>query len=588
MVNPETSNNHDAEEWSKGRATALFVSAVLSGFTLVLATSYWLTRESQFGISLQPIYIWEIILFMFAISAMTIFACLRNNRNCVVDNSKSFPDAYMDSVFDTHSECLLQTNGTPLPFWTRIPLRVIALCICCVGSVVFPFLEAYRSIDNMRCFENSLTGFRVLKFGSKMCRALFCIVQLFFLLRFKKMLSKHRLLRLLMSVIVAANFTLCMDVMLSTILASDTVDSQTYKNKKINISSIDLETKSIYIECKNNSARIDRSAEWVYKFSHQFPYEFAVLSLCYFGSVWNVFRPWRQAAQSTLSSGRKRLMSVISTEIDSTTSDKSTTTLNPTAKNKHRFLIICAKFLSTWSFPISSLLILGIFAFHMYMELSYIRSLKETEILVYKSSSNATDITKVYAVVQTTYIYIVCIVAPIGFMLARKEDVIHKRLNPSDVLLFAGATGHLIFILFGTVDVTEVIFNGRSDFIVVMFFIKMILKYQSVFAELMIVLIASKMEIVKDSIKSGRQLLLNGIIIFLGVFNTERWFTDNFLPPNVLRYVEDIGYNEMYGRKNWWLLTQLLYPSVMIFRLAMSIMCFETCVRLKREPLKAF
>ena len=120
------------------------------------------------------------------------------------------------------------------------------------------------------------------------------------------------------------------------------------------------------------------------------------------------------------------------------------------------------------------------------------------------------------------------------------------------------------------------------------------LKFQGVFAETMIVLIASKMEVKKDSITDGRQLVIKVIIVFLGTFNTERWFTDgslliftdNFLPPNVLRYVEDINYNEMYGQKTWWFLTEFLYPFVMIFRLAMTIMCFEICVRLKRESLK--
>ena len=61
MPSPDTNANKEVEEWSKGRATSLFAAAVLSGFTLVLATSYWLTRGGEHGISMKPLCYWEAI-----------------------------------------------------------------------------------------------------------------------------------------------------------------------------------------------------------------------------------------------------------------------------------------------------------------------------------------------------------------------------------------------------------------------------------------------------------------------------------------------------------------------------------------------
>ena len=587
--NQDTTTNTEVEEWSKGRATSMFTAAVFSGFTLVLVTSYWLTRGGKHGISPIPLCYWEIILYLAAVSSMVIFNFLRDKDAHVVDTYKPFSDAYMDTKFDKKDD--------NLPNWTYVRIRDIAMYVCCAGCLVLPLSEVYRIIP---CFGSSFEEFRIVNFVSNICRAMFCVCQLLFLLRNKTKAAKNRLLRHSLSTVMAANFTLCVDLMMYVTQANDTVNIKTGPNYVVKEK---LTEMPVFVDCNGNVSEVDLGAEWIYKITYQFPLEFAVLALCYFGTIWNVFKPAKITENSKLQEHMRR-NTINRQESSSQSGDRqrqrqpSTTSADQEGQRrtqKYRIITICEngiQFASTWAFPLSFIFVVCVFGFILFMEVTYLDSLSNGKILVYEHEkskderSKVSDLEMVYVVTQTVYIYIICIVAPAGFMLARKEKIAHKRLNASDKLLLAGGTGHLIFILFETVDFTDVIIGGRSDAIAVLFFIKLLLKYQGVFAETMIVLIASKMAVRLNSIENGRQKIINGIIVFLGMFNTERWFTDNFLPPNVLRYVDNIGYNEMYGQKTWWFLVEFLYPFVMIFRLAMTIMCYETCVRLKREHIR--
>ena len=96
----------------------------------------------------------------------------------------------------------------------------------------------------------------------------------------------------------------------------------------------------------------------------------------------------------------------------------------------------------------------------------------------------------------------------------------------------------------------------------------------------------SKRKVCPASMKIGKQLLIKGIIIFLGVYNMELWIADSFLEPTVLQYNENTKYGQAYGRKNWFFMTQLLYLVLTFYRLLTAIMCFEACVRFKRKLLQ--
>ena len=587
---PDTSSENDQDDQSsKGRATPFVLAAIFSGISAVLMLSYFMTRTSEYGISLKPLFIWEITLFLSAIIAMVTFTRLRQNSSFVVENDKPFSDAYMDFLFDSWRKSdLPEECKDKLPFWTYIPLRAIGLCVCCIVAILLPIYDIYRSLANMQCFENRQVSFRLLNCGRQYCSVLFCLCQTVFLLRFKTRCTKNSLLRLFMSTIIAANFTMLVNVGLNIKLAGETVNLKTKVGSGLDASV--LEEKLMFVSCHNNKAKIDYIAEWIYKFSYQFPIEFFVLSLCYLWTIYNptipgVSKPRRntdRSMTSTLGAYREHLNNA----------NILFSASNETTRHKLCRKIILAingtiAFTSRWTFILSFLLIGGIFTLILYNEIEYMTFIEDTNILLYNRTSNSTHMKNYYAIIQTIYHYSFCIIVPFAWLLAaRKEKIAFKKLNPSDGLLLIATAGHIVFVMFETVDFAEVVFDKRSDTIAVIFFIKMLLKYQGLLGEAVMVLIASKMDIRQDSIKRGRQLVIRILIVFLGVFNMERWFTDNFLPPNVIRYVEVINFKQMYGEKTWWFLIAYLYPFVVIFRVAMVTMCFEICVRIKRETLK--
>ena len=594
---PDTTSESDKDDQSfKGWATPLVLAAVFSGISAVLMLSYFMTRTSKYGISLMPLYIWEITLFLSAIIAMVIFTRLRQNSSFVVENDKPFSDAYMDFLFDSwRNSDLPEECKNKLPFWTYIPLRAIGLCVCCIVAIVLPIYDIYRSLANMQCFENRQVSFRLLNCGRQYCSALFCLCQTVFLLRFKTKSVKCRLLKLFMSTILAANFTLLVNVGLTIKLAEDTVNLKTYAGSKINVSV--LEENLVFVSCQLNTAKIDHIAEWIYKFSNQFPIEFVVLSLCY---LWVMYSPTipglSQSKQNTERSTSVGSLSTTDTNREPLDNSKnhlsdSQLSLKETPKHKiYRYIILAVKgtitFTARWTFMLSFLLIGGIFTLIWYNEIEYMTTIKKSDILLYNRTSNSTNMRKYYATIQTSYLYSICIIAPFAWFLgARKERITYKRFNSSDVLLMIVTAGHIFFVMFETVDFTGVV-RDSSDATAVLFFIKMLLKYQGLLGEMMLVLTASKMDIRRDSIKRGRQLVMRMALVFLGVFNMERWFTCNFLPPNVIRYVEEINFEQMYGENTWWFLIAYFYPFVILFRLAMVTMCFEIRVRFERETLK--
>ena len=593
---PEAAISTDTEQWSKGRAAALIMAAALSGVSIVLAASYSVARDHEYGITLKPLYVWEIILYTIAILAMVIFTYLRNNTDFVVDTLKPFSDAYTDFLFDScnhsnrHNE-----NGYKLPVWACIPLRGIGLFVCCVGAIVLPIHEMYRSLVNMQCFEIRFISYHVLNAVSKCCCVVFCLCQTIFLLRFKTKSSRSIPLKLFMSTIVAANLTLCVNVVRNIKMAEDTLDIKT------ELAHTNLEERPLFVTCEGNRTKVDYVAEWIYRFSYQFPIEFMVLSLCYFGAIWNVLSHGRhdivsRTNEENTTSVPLSLVAVDTTKTENLRLQRSTSEssplIQPTRRSVRSMLLIAIKgtgvFLSTCTFPIAFILIGTIFGVILYNEIDYMATMKDIDILRYNRSSNTTQMKNYYAVVQTIYHYSFCVIAPAAWLLAaRKERITNARLNANDILLLVATSGHIIFVMFETVDFSDVVFDKRADTIAIIFFVKMILKYQGILGEAIVVWTASKMEITRESINNTRQIVIRIVVVFLGVFNMERWFTDNFLPPNVIRYVENISYREMYGEKMWWILTAYLYPFVIIFRVAMVTMCYETCVRIKRETLKA-
>lgn len=99
---------------------------------------------------------------------------------------------------------------------------------------------------------------------------------------------------------------------------------------------------------------------------------------------------------------------------------------------------------------------------------------------------------------QTIYTYVLCIVAFAGFMLALNETTTQTLNDPRSVLLVLGATGHLILILFETIDSIEQFFANSSKMAEkVLFLIKIILHYLGLYSQTVLVLKSRKMNLKK-------------------------------------------------------------------------------------------
>ena len=592
------------EDWPKGRASALFMFVVLCGINVVLSTTHWL---SNLYISLAPLYAWETLFFIFTFLALLCFVALKNNTNHVigyVEERDEQTHSEIELTSSTDNTCMSQINE---PRWTKLPFRHLLIICCCIGTISLPVFEAYRTIDNMTCFRVESTGLSalfILKCLSNVLCSLVCICVVVFLLRFKKYSSKSSEMKVLMSAPAALHFLLLVKVIIYIIWTSETMEENTNKPPNntskipfyVNMSESDMAKELIFFKCKNNTAFVDTLATYFYKYSYQFPVEFALLSFCYLGQIWNVL-PQRKRSVDTRQNdhgiegiparGENNDLNTIGSEEQTHSAHESL--IDSTIPARWRRLRLACKstfiFCCSHVFIPTSLIVLGIFALHLYTEIVD-DTFDDENVILQCNQSNYTCIASANSIVQTVYIYVISIVAFIGFMIARKERKVFDLFYAIDILLLIAAGGRLLMILFETIDNVEVIIENKPNNATdekVLFTFKTFCRYIGLYSQTILVLKMSKIKVCPASMKTGKQLLIKGIIIFLGVCNMEIWIADSFLEPTVLQYNENTKYGQAYGRKNWFFMTQLLYPFLTFYRLLTAIMCFEACVRFKRK-----
>lgn len=204
-------NTMEQEDWKKGRAFSLFLCAVLSGITLVFAFSYWFSRGGKIHISMDPLYTWEILLFLTALLTMTLIIVIRNNSSYVENPELQINTGHADPELSRTIDGIANVQQNNFSYWNRFPLRSVMYIICCLGSIVFPIFEVYRTADNISSLEHISSGFKassVLKCLRDVLCTLFCLCQLAVLLLFKNMVCKSLIIKYLVSTLVAANFSL--------------------------------------------------------------------------------------------------------------------------------------------------------------------------------------------------------------------------------------------------------------------------------------------------------------------------------------------------------------------------------------------
>ena len=570
------------EDWSRGRSSAFLVLVLLCSLTTVLTLSYWMTRSNTHNISLASLYAWETILYLFSMATIMIFTILKNNEVHVVENSalRTREQADTDSV-----NIDINTTEQVLPKWAKFPLRRFVITICCVGSTIIPAYATYRSIANILCLNSEASKLvLILKCGRSLTRVLFCICQAVFLICFKNKVVNSPLMKVMIAGIVSANYALCVDVVLNVIWMSSTLDLKTDNN---NLTSVENETNEklyMYLKCSNNTLNVDTVALYFYKYSYQFPIEFASLSFCYLGIIWNVFAQAKRTTERNSS-----ICSNSNSNNDSQQELLKAVTATGTSKWRRirKAAVSTFVFCCDHTFILASIFVTGIFTFHLFTEITVYKN-SDFDVVLRHGDNNKTHsgLQNANSILQTVDTYVLCIIAFIGFLLVRKEKPERKYFSSSDVLLLVVAASHLLLILFETIDPIDLFIEDTSETKTatkVLYFIKTIFHYIGVYSQTVLVIKASKLNIRRNSIKRGKQLFIKSVIVFIGMYNAERWVVDRFLPPTILMYVSGIHNDDIFGEKNWWFIVEILFPLVIVYRILTAVMCYETCVRLKRK-----
>lgn len=215
------------------------------------------------------------------------------------------------------------------------------------------------------------------------------------------------------------------------------------------------------------------------------------------------------------------------------------------------------------------------------------RLLKNDVVLV--ELTVTTPVLRDILMIQTVYTYFLCSISFLGFIFVRFQVAIKQiHYNPNDVLLLFGAVGHLLLLLFETVDAIGVLYydkGGSNSVAKVLYDIKIAFHFIGLYSQTVLIIRFSRMVVDRTSLLKGKQLLIKSSLVFVGMFNFERWIVDKFLTPIPLAHVYHASF-AMYGNTNWWYVTELLHPLVIVMRLQAAIMCFEACVRCKQKSFE--
>ena len=453
--------------------------------------------------------------------------------------------------------------------------------------------ELARAIENLCCFENQpgwLTAFCTLTVCRSVGCIIFCFLQLVFLLKRRFYVIRYRLLKYIYSVTLAANLSLCVDVILATFYTSDTMALYNkIEDSSVNNISTDLiSEQTVYFKCENSTAKPDNVIFYFFKYSYQYRIEYALLSLCFIFPIWNIHKRPRQARQVEEPDGLTNFTNAASQHSRSASVSSDGTPPGSVRDDMRRRIKSRIKltflFVAKHAFIPSVAMAIGIFAAHLYTDVynNYIEP--DAQVVRYFSDNN-TMATEWNSTIQTVHI---CIVAFIGWILARSEITERKQFTTIDVILLVGTFGHLLLILFETTDSMELFVSGQHEKGIttkVFFLVKTILHYVGLYSQVILILKATHIKACQDIHGKTKQALIKGIVVFIGVCNAEKWMVDNFLTPVALNYAEASDFQEIYGQVIWWNVVELSYPFVTVYRLASAIMCFEATVRFKQSGI---
>jgi hypothetical protein len=186
--------------------------------------------------------------------------------------------------------------------------------------------------------------------------------------------------------------------------------------------------------------------------------------------------------------------------------------------------------------------------------------------------------------VQTFTTYIICIVTFLGYVVSRKNNPSRWKYNTTNILLGIGTLGELLLLLFMAVDSIIVFVFFAKSFIAekALFLLEIVLNFIGIYCQTMLIL-KTRGLFNNELVNSMQFRYVKGVVVFLAICNTKIWLANSFLTPPTLAYIEDIKGDDTFGHKNWWLLTRLLYPCSLFYRMFSVLMFFEQLYQVRNR-----
>lgn len=515
-----------------------FLVTCYCGFTFALAVSPWIAL----GVTFVPLHIWEIVVLIIGIL----------NESCLAIK-----------IFTSNGD---ETNTTYDDVWyKRCQLGFVLLSG--IPSLAFYIYSCSQvlNIFNTSCEEMILES-EARKIHLEAARdvflAVFCFFQLVIIciLQLRKY-NNTSITTVNVALVLAANAILGLEVYLNVMKEAKTRE---LKNENLgNIPFSDIQFSNV--KCSSNGTYVitDYVSEKVYRFTYTCPFEFALLSICIVLDAW---KPQLQRENQRSIQGLPETDN--STEASADGEDQS----NSRDKKGSYSECFCSIHVTGALCVIVFLcLIVRIFLDGERNEDLIVKNLPEIH-----DYSRARDISKLITWVQLflSVVYFTAAVFGFRFLLSKNKDE-EFCLNVEFKLLVFGAVGLLLLNFFRIIDFIGDMTERGTDYVGVFYFLKSLGQLFTVYAQTLLIMSFCAMSV------GVMDMRIKNIILFFGCSNLANWVSDKFLNPSGLVYLTQKK-TSLYGLTSWWLITELLFPVVIIGRLQAAMLCFKGICRFKR------
>ena len=532
-VRPTASQTHGDD--SRGRSY-IFVSAFLILAQVVLPVACILSSSTEAPISFMYVYVWQILMCVLSTSAFCIlgyFVWTRNARD------------------------FLQTESNDSDATFVVPVVLFGMVS---SGVVF-----YYSSISATCLNSAnVSVFHTSKFVSQLLQGLAIVFETLIIAILRKVRCNNSKTRILIGITIAHNIAMLVNGVVDVYRADSTKTHS--ENELDNVTSVEefYHRVPVFSICNKTAELINYQVLNVYDTIYPFPFIFCVFALSWLYLIWNT------SIQLQPNDART------DERVDQPT---ERTRLLESSSNQQRSDILSIFWklwfsIARYSWIVSALFVVIYFIFRVVCEV-YGRS---QNIKTRNETLNVLEESSFY--IQTIYTYILIICAFLGYLLIPKEIKRLQRHEFWNKVLFLFAFGHVLLVLFKTIDAVFVVHAEKSKHLkeTIPYLIKIIFHYVGIYCQTLFIIYAHGFISVFDTslpieeTKKKRYILIKGFTIFLFCVNTEHFFSDSFLTSHTSQFIQDMKGADTYGANNWWILTRLLFPVVTGYRLISALM----------------